>query len=77
MNNLYTPCHVCGEKTAMLHTKLCDRCYNIQANIRRAPKSVHEWVAKGCPGPEGAMRAGIETHRSNALLDDDKEGSES
>jgi len=47
----FTSCHVCGEKTAMLHTKLCDRCYNIQANIRRAPRSVREWVAKGCPGP--------------------------
>ena len=39
MNNTGTtvesiPCRICGDKTYMLGTKLCDRCWELDTRIR-------------------------------------------
>lgn len=44
------PCRICGEKTPMLGTKLCDRCWELESRILAAPcyavKIINEFHAK-------------------------------
>ena len=36
-NRPHVPCGLCGEPTPMLGTKRCDRCWELEKRVQRAP----------------------------------------
>ena len=46
MENTTTICRVCGCETAMLGTKLCDRCWELERRIHADPELARHILAE-------------------------------
>jgi hypothetical protein len=46
MNFPTTPCRWCGAETIMLHTKMCDRCWNLDTLIKAHPELAERMLAE-------------------------------